>query len=542
MILWRSHRRERAGGFTIAELMVTIAIVATLAVVALPVYGSVTKKADIAVARSDVRNAITATETMLVQIKSLGAGATVSQTPATGTPTALSIANPNGLPTSVTVPVSMTAGSSLAPADGATNVIDGPRAYCLGIVFKGKTAYHGPNGPVTDCFSSTPTGGGSAVSGSYANAVLNPSFSATGGTSVVRTNLSIDPAAAGSAGNFGLSGGSPALATSSIASDNPHGGTTSLKRVITAAGGTGAAARSATPTSMFVKAGDRLSWSLWVFSTRAGSGTLYGDASKVVDGTYTGISAGAAVIPANVWTKVSGVGVAGVDMNVSQIGIYGLPVEIGDVVWFDDFLVEASPAAGTFFYGASAAAGDFTYAWAGAAHASVSYQLGVSLLAAADSSASSRGFRSTAWAKTGTQSLRQVPISSDTNTFTYVPATFTAGETYTILATARLAAPQTGTLHSRARSIYVQGATGAGLSSPAPNAAGTYQLALTFTAASSTGNVFLYNGASAGGGDMYWDDILVTDGTYGWSYFDGDSPGARWLGTPGNSASTLPYS
>lgn len=64
---------------------------------------------------------------------------------------------------------------------------------------------------------------------------------------------------------------------------------------------------------------------------------------------------------------------------------------------------------------------------------------------------------------------------------------------------------------------------------------GAERVTISFTVPSnmtvdSTGGLYLYNGGVQGEPDVYWDDLLVTDGTGYTEYFDGDSEGAVWSG------------
>jgi len=137
----------------------------------------------------------------------------------------------------------------------------------------------------------------------------------------------------------------------------------------------------------------------------------------------------------------------------------------------------------------------------------------------------------TAWKASGAQSIRIDPkgtgngdssayvlgSSSATVLATYG---FVPGNVYTVSGTLRLAAAQTGSLSSAARSIRINtydGTTttyGWALSPQAPNAAGVYRLSVTFTVpeSSATGGltVTLYNGSS--GTPAWWDDVVVEPG------------------------------
>lgn len=117
-----------------------------------------------------------------------------------------------------------------------------------------------------------------------------------------------------------------------------------------------------------------------------------------------------------------------------------------------------------------------------------------------------------------------------------------AGKTYTVSATLILDKPQTGTLDANARKIMI-GANASfsfAQSEQAPNVPGEHRLSVTFTYTPTvaTGHVRLMNGSR--NETVYWDKLLVEDGTTSGSYFDGDSPGCFWEGTPGNSKSVYP--
>jgi prepilin-type N-terminal cleavage/methylation domain-containing protein len=159
-----------------------------------------------------------------------------------------------------------------------------------------------------------------------------------GGVAAI-TNLAIDPSAVTSTSNFALMGTNYATFTSAIASDNAHHGSTSLKRTITGAGTI--AAKTLFP-SYRIAAGSHLSWSLWIYSTRAGAINLHAEGNRVSDGSYAGCGGGATSIPANAWTKVEATCTPSTDINFTGAGAYNLSVQSGDNVWFDEYMVTAS--------------------------------------------------------------------------------------------------------------------------------------------------------------------------------------------------------
>lgn len=125
-----------------------------------------------------------------------------------------------------------------------------------------------------------------------------------------------------------------------------------------------------------------------------------------------------------------------------------------------------------------------------------------------------------------------------------------AGRTYTISATIRLAAPLTGTLDAdRGRRVTAWYTTAAGVhvkvnGTQAPNAAGQTRSVATYTIpADATGAwIRLYHGGMSGAGDVWWDGIMITEGSSVPAYADGNSTDWVWNGTPNLSISTGPSS
>lgn len=299
-------------GFTIVELLIVIVVIAILATISIVAYRGIQERARASQATSALTQAKKKLELYKVDNSSY---------PTTGNL------------------------ASAGVTDGATTyqyTSDGT-TYCL-TATAGTVSYKTTN---TDA----PVQGGCAGHGQ-------------GGVAAI-TNYALNPNAVGSTTRFGYAG-TPASATSTIASDRAHSGTTSLKRQVTASGQTGAMARVPTNT-LRVNAGEKIAWSLWVYSTKAGNLTPYIDATKVSDSTYAGGSSGAVAVPANAWTKVSGTFTASIDIYVTQIGAYNLPVVSGDTLWFDEFMVTKTDSVQNY------ADGDSTdWTWNGTANDSSS--------------------------------------------------------------------------------------------------------------------------------------------------------------------------
>lgn len=126
------------------------------------------------------------------------------------------------------------------------------------------------------------------------------------------------------------------------------------------------------------------------------------------------------------------------------------------------------------------------------------------------------------------------------------------GKTYTVSATIRVPAVQTGTLDTRARTIAVGSVIGGvanysfAFAVAAPNAIGTYRLKVTFTTPLVYENIFvrLMNGSM--NTHVYWDQLVLEEGATDGSYFDGsttadDTYTYSWTGAPHVSTSIAEY-
>jgi hypothetical protein len=203
---------------------------------------------------------------------------------------------------------------------------------------------------------------------------------------------------------------------------------------------------------------------------------------------------------------------------------------------------------GPYFDGATAASTDFTYSWTGTAHNSTSLQRAPSAVGLTQTYYS-QPIASSEWSASGTKSLRVIPTSSTMNeSFTSIIGTFGSlgglvpGKTYTVLATLRLTAPLTGSLYSRALQIVWRQNTARLVSTQGQNVAGTQKLRLTFTVDTwaTSGFIEFFNGAYVGGGDVWWDDIMVVEGNYTGDYVDGSKPLSKWVGTA-NASTSIGY-
>lgn len=151
----------------------------------------------------------------------------------------------------------------------------------------------------------------------------------------------------------------------------------------------------------------------------------------------------------------------------------------------------------------------------------------------------------TTWAASGTRSLKVTANTSLNDSYARYGsktdlAGLTPGQTYTLTATSHLESPAlSGTLDARSRQIRVfawNGATPTGLGNSAgmPNTAGaTATQSVTFTVPTTVSGVEMrfYNGGSnAATNSIYWDSILLTEGTKALQFGDGTTKGWFWDG------------
>ncbi|MNQ83338.1 hypothetical protein D3C85_984150 [compost metagenome] len=168
---------------------------------------------------------------------------------------------------------------------------------------------------------------------------------------------------------------------------------------------------------------------------------------------------------------------------------------------------------------------------------------------------SATGARDTSWFSSGAASFMITPSGATNDTYIAYGGDLggfrmglQAGKSYTISGTVRLTAAQAGSLSGNgARQITAWYTSSTGSHSvtrgtQAANTAGQSRVSVTYSipATATAAWIRLYNGASLGNGVVWWDDIMITEGTTNYSYADGDSPNWTWNGTVNNSTSTGP--
>lgn len=317
---WASLKRK--SGFTIVELLIVIVVIAILAAITIVAYTGIQNRAKASSAQSAAAQAAKRVAQVAVE---------------SGTET---------YPADQAAFDALKINSGSATYQYSADNTATPRTFCITATV-GTTSYY-----INNTSATSPSLGGCPGHGQ-------------GGVDPI-TNYAINPNAVGSVAGFNQAGASPAANTASIASDRAHSGTTSFFRNITGSGQTGASAQVQSTARPRVNAGQTFSWSLWVYSTKAGSISPYCDGARVSDGAGVGLMSGNTTIPANTWTKMSATATASVDMYIGQCGGYALSVVAGDKVWFDEFMLNSGPAA-------AYADGDSTdWVWTGTPNASYS--------------------------------------------------------------------------------------------------------------------------------------------------------------------------
>lgn len=384
------------------------------------------------------------------------------------------------------------------------------------------------------------------------NLFTNPSFEASSGTTVIQTNLHTTPNPGQNATGYEVftSGGGQTFGVSSSSTGGLNG--LGYWRLTGSGANTGAAG---------ITLGSALNVTLGQVIT-VGGWVRVSASSVVVEmamGTYTSAGGGGTRVTAsgndfnsvaNEWvfvhftyTVTSGIASIRPYVRLRAAGA----VQSGRTFDFDQMSLSigSNPAD---FTGDTATTDQYTYDWTGTAYATTSTQSGFTVSGVTTNNCNA--VQSTDWNASGLFSMRLIPTNTNNTSYVVLGASnlissvLTPGKTYTILATARLSAAQTGSLNTNARSIlYVSSVGGNTGSTQAANTSGVTSISLTFTvnAAETSASLRLYNGATFGNGDVWWDNVLLIEGTYTGAYFDGSTPAtdsARYYWTGTTDAST----
>lgn len=388
------------------------------------------------------------------------------------------------------------------------------------------------------------------------NLYPNPGSETAGALLTLRTNLATNPSPSATAQQgWGTNGwGTGGVGTydfiNGAGRDGGYAGVQSWSTIATGGGASNFFGRTAN-NDIAVTAGNTYSFGIWMKTnqdtpnaaitvTFMDSGGL--TVGSIVQGANTQATSGQwlNLIRENV---VAPAGAVRVQMAGRITNLAGLAN--GLTLTVDDALVElGTQLNGPSFDGSTPAAGDYVYSWSGTANGSPALQKAYAVVSAV--ALNSNLIQSTDWSANGTKSLRVQPgQTATTDTAASLKGYTLKNGTYTLMATCRVKAAQTGSLDSnRARRIMLY-YTGVGPSSSpaAPNAVGVYPLRVTFTVtdAAQYQDMRLYSGAAANGGDIWWDNIMLVEGDYQGDYINPSvTPLCRWDGTA-NASSSVGY-
>lgn len=161
----------------------------------------------------------------------------------------------------------------------------------------------------------------------------------------------------------------------------------------------------------------------------------------------------------------------------------------------------------------------------------------------------------TDWQLSGASSFKMTPNAATNDTYFTLGgdlggfrAGLEAGKTYTISSTVRLSAALAGTFTtngSRQITAWYTNAAGGHTSTKsnqAANVAGQSLVSVTYSIPSDATGAWLrfYHGGSTGSGSLWFDNIMITEGSTTYAYADGGTSGWVWNGTPNASTSTGP--
>ena len=223
---------------------------------------------------------------------------------------------------------------------------------------------------------------------------------------------------------------------------------------------------------------------------------------------------------------------------------------VGDVVWFDNAMLtqQAVSTAPPYFDGNSATdEGGYFYGWASTQYGSVS-QKTLPLLSGGITGSDALVLQSTAWYSRGSYAMEVRPTGSVPGV-SYADITATvadgleAGKQYTLAVQ----------VHRETASLYSGALSYTGLLNQTPlsttttlipAAAGTWLLTLTFTTPdiSNAHQLRFYNNDIVGGSSLWFDELIIVEGTTVPNYFDGDTSDEDnviyyWSGAANNSSS-----
>lgn len=223
----------------------------------------------------------------------------------------------------------------------------------------------------------------------------------------------------------------------------------------------------------------------------------------------------------------------------------------GGEVIIDELMYVAGDSRHRYFDGSTPDDVDITYSWEGAPHASRSYYEIARSISNMQGIYNPYTLQSLLWKHKGDYSLRLLPKSIFVLT-DQVPVGMELGKTYTIscvrMMKTTVATEPVDYGNTANITVLIMDSAGNGLQAYSTSVlanAGTERLSITFTMPETQPLAFMVimNGAPV---DVWYDSFMISDGAVVEDYFDGDTPGAVWLGeryiSPSHIAPVAPRS
>lgn len=399
-----------------------------------------------------------------------------------------------------------------------------------------------------------------ALPATRTNYATNPGIAyGGGGTSILRTNLATNAAAA-STTNFAAVAGTGG--TAALTNQTTAGHTGNDFNRVTWSAATTAISGGLTYTQTGLAASTAYALSLWVKCNKAQTVTLTATFQTSASATVNTVTSSAVALPAGQWTQVFVTGTSGAAVDRVVLGVNaatgGALWAVNDTLDADDVLIVTGTVQGPDFNGSTPASGDFTYAWAGAANASVSYMQGIGpvnvtgspgtggLIMTYRSSAGSPGvyFGRVQWVSPASTGGSAGVVYTES-------LTGSAGDVFSARASVRMNTPKSIALLFRFRNgSTVVGTVTTAYQTPAANTWTEFVAdGLAATGAYTNIQVYMIFASavtSAAGDTLDMDGILIEKAAVSGQAFDGSTTTipdrvARWTGPVNLSTSTLGY-
>ena len=217
-------------------------------------------------------------------------------------------------------------------------------------------------------------------------------------------------------------------------------------------------------------------------------------------------------------------------------------------VWWDNVIIVEGVYLGGYFDGRTSPDSDLIPAFETVGGVVQSKLSGLVPAGQSFSIENGKAILSSKWSSGGTKSLKIISTSKTSPARYYTTLGnlgLQQGKTYTALIKAYLDVPQTGTLYDfpniDSKFSFSQ----------LNNTAGVQSTRIVFTIdgidVTLNDEISLYNRATVGNGDVWWDDFMLIEGDYSGDYFDGSSVSSdpditiSWQGTP-NISQSFKYS